>query len=250
MGCLFRSGAGHTGRPCSSYSSATAPASRTLTMRRRAPMKRPVPILDNNAMRFSMSSGKKPPGQSDPEPEELLDEDGNPIWGPSRTQVRREASAVSDLALELVKLPKARVATMPLDEETREAIELCARLIKNARARQLRLVAKLLRGLGPEELKALQVLVTEPPGRTSDEHLYEFWRRRLLAEGDAVLGEFVAEYPNADRQHLRQLIRSAKRQPADARTAKAARQLLRAIRATASGEQTPPSEDDSSTDEV
>ncbi len=196
-----------------------------------------------------MSSGKKLPGQGDPEPEELLDEDGNPIWGPSRTQVRREASAVSDLALELVKLPKARVATMPLDEETRDAIELCARLVKNARARQLRLVAKLLRGLSPEELGTLQMLVNEPPGRTSDEHLFESWRRRLLAEGDAVFGEFLAEYPGADRQHLRQLIRSAKRTPPDARTARASRQLLRAIRASASGEPTPPNEDDASADE-
>lgn len=84
------------------------------------------------------------------------DDEGNPIWaGPSRSQVRREASAVSDLALHLVKLPKPRLAALGLDEELESAVELCARLSKGARARQLRLVAKLLRALPPEELSQL-----------------------------------------------------------------------------------------------
>lgn len=199
-----------------------------------------------------MSRGKKPHDTHEPPPEEPLDEEGNPIWaGPSRSQVRREASAVSALALSLVKLPKARLASFPLDEETREAIELCMRLSKGARARQLRLVAKLLRDLTPEALGALSRLVSEQQsGSSSDDRLAEGWRRRLLGEGDAALAELVAEFPHADRQHLRQLVRGAKKDPPDARSAKAARELLRAIRATARGEGAAPDEQDVEPDEA
>src|SRR4029078_1341953 len=35
------------------------------------------------------------------------------------------------------------------------------------------------------------------------------WRERLIADGDAALSELLAEHPQADRQHLRQLVRNA-----------------------------------------
>lgn len=37
----------------------------------------------------------------------------------------------------------------------------------------------------------------------------EKWRERILSEGDKALNELVSEYPQIDRQHLRQLIRKA-----------------------------------------
>ncbi len=116
----------------------------------------------------SPMGSRKLPGRSDPQPLGPTDDEGNPIWaGPSRSQKRREASAVSDLALHLVNLPKARLAALGLEEELRDAIELCARLNKGARARQLRLVAKLLRDLPPGELSALATNAAAPlPART------------------------------------------------------------------------------------
>ncbi len=69
---------------------------------------------------------------------------------------------MSDLALHLVKLSKPRLLALGLEEDVRDAIELCARLNKGARARQLRLVAKLLRGLPPEELNVLAAKAEAP----------------------------------------------------------------------------------------
>lgn len=60
----------------------------------------------------------------------------------------------------------------------------------------------------------------------------ERWRTRLLAEGDAALNELVAEVPGVDRQHLRQLLRQARAEPPTDRSKRAARELLRAIRAS------------------
>lgn len=181
-----------------------------------------------------MSTRRKRPGRSDPIPESPVDEEGNPIYaGPSRSQVRREASAVSDVALRLTRLPKARLAQLPLDEQLREAVDLADRLTKSAHARHLRLIAKLLRDL-PDETRAEIERLTSPhyrPGPTPEERMAERWRTRLLAEGDTALNELVAEVPAADRQHLRQLLRQAGAEPPTDRSKRAARELLRAIRA-------------------
>lgn len=189
-------------------------------------------------MSRAVSTRRKRPGRSDPIPESPVDEDGNPIWaGPSRSQVRREASAVSQLGLRLVKLPRPRLTTLGLDEELFEAIELAQRLTKNALARQLRLIAKLLRDLPPERLAELE-RVTAPnyrPGPTVEDRLAERWRERLLTEGDAALTEFLAEYPSADRQRLRQWIRQARTDVPNDRSKRAARDLLRAVRVVLRG---------------
>lgn len=182
-----------------------------------------------------MSTRRKRPGRSDPIPESPVDEEGNPIYaGPSRSQLRREASAVSDVALRLTRLSPARLAQLPLDEELREAVDLAGRLTKNAHARHLRLIAKLLRDL-PDEIRAEIEHLTSPhyrPGATPEERMAERWRTRLLAEGDAALNELVAEVPGVDRQHLRQLLRQARAEPPTDRSKRAARELLRAIRAS------------------
>lgn len=201
-------------------------------------------------MRPPVSTRRKRPGRSDPIPESPVDEEGNPIYaGPSRSQVRREASAVSDVALRLTKLPKARLATLPLDEELREAVDLAERLTKNAFARHLRLIAKLLRDL-PDETRAEVERLSSPhyrPGPTPEERMAERWRTRLLAEGDTALAELMTEIPGADRQHLRQLLRQARTETPTDRSKRAARDLLRAIRSAllseATADETVPEDD-------
>jgi len=63
-----------------------------------------------------------------------------------------------------------------------------------------------------------------------DFHRLEAWRDRLLAEGDAALPELLAEFPGADRQQLRQLIRNAHRERAAQKPPRAARLLFRYLR--------------------
>ncbi len=177
-----------------------------------------------------VSASRKRPGRGDPIPDQ-----DSPWAGPSRSQVRREASAVTALGLRLTKLKPSELAALPLGDELRESIELCRTLTKGAHGRQLRRVAKLLRALPEEDLTALVELSAGGVQVASDpdEPLYERWRARLLTEGDAALGELVQSFPIIDRQRLRQLIRQARRDPPDARTKRAAREVLRAIRTAA-----------------
>lgn len=185
-----------------------------------------------------MSTRRKRPGRSDPLPDSPVDEEGNPIWaGPSRSQVRREASAVSQLALRLTKLPRTRLGTLGLDDEICEAVVLAERLTKNALARHMRLIAKLLRDLPQERLAELERLTAPDyrPGPAPEERLAERWRTRLLEEGDPALAELLAAFPHAERQRLRQCLRQARTAPGTDRARRASRELLRVIRSALLG---------------
>jgi ribosome-associated protein len=162
--------------------------------------------------------------EQDDEPESLE---------PSRTQLRNQAEAYLELAEQLAKGKHGKLLDPPFDTTVREAIADAQRFAKNARARQIRWVAQLLRSLGPiEELHAaLAGGTADAHAKQERERLSEAWRARLLEQGDAALTELVAAHPSADRQQLRQLIRQASRTPPDARSKRASTNLLRAVRA-------------------
>ena len=61
-------------------------------------------------------------------------------------------------------------------------------------------------------------------------HNLERWRDRLIAGDDSTLESFVADYPDADRQHLRSLIRHAQHEAAHNKPPAAARKVFKYIR--------------------
>ena len=60
-------------------------------------------------------------------------------------------------------------------------------------------------------------------------HTLERWREELLA-GDPALARFLQEYPGADSQKLRTLIRNARREQSAALPPKSHRELFRVLR--------------------
>ena len=152
---------------------------------------------------------------------------------PSRTRLRDQAEAYLELAEQLAKGKHGTLLDPPFDATLREAIADSQRFAKNARVRQIRRVAQLLREVGPiEELHAALAGRTEQArAKQEREQLCEAWRARLLEQGDAALTELLAAHPSADRQQLRALIRQASRTPPDARSKRAATSLLRTVRA-------------------
>lgn len=174
---------------------------------------------------------------SDERPDQLEPEAGADTGtdGPqrkSRSQKKREAHALHDVGEALVGLSDKALSALPLDEALRQEILTCRPLKKNARSRQLRLIAKLLRHTDTNEIEARLSEASAQHGRSvAREQGNEAWRTRLLDEGDAALAQFVEEYPQADVTALRQLIRAARHTPETARTVRARRELLRAVRA-------------------
>jgi len=133
---------------------------------------------------------------------------------PSRSEQRRAALDVLALAGQLVELSEGRLQQLPIPDEIREQIDQTRRISAHiARKRQLGFLAKQLRRQDEAVLDAIRdALDTSGEAARQDtarQHRVERWRERLLDEGDAALGEFVGLHPDADRQHLRQLIRQA-----------------------------------------
>lgn len=171
-----------------------------------------------------MSSISEPPADAAPD-----DEPGSARV--THRERSEEASAISGLVLLLIAMKPAQLAALSLDPEVLHAVVQCQGFTKGARARQLRLIAKLLRRHDHEALRTAVTHVMRGKGaRSQREKTYESWRERLLGGGDAALTEFAAQHPGADVQKLRQLLRLAGRDPTKGRGKAASRDLLRLVR--------------------
>jgi ribosome-associated protein len=161
-------------------------------------------------------------------------------YGPSRSEQRRAALAVLDLALRLVEQSEATIRQIPMDEDLRE-LALASRRItaQIARKRQVHFLAKHMRREDDEALEAIRAALEhgKADGRREAQalHQVEYWRDRLIAEGDEALGELLASNPHADRQHLRQLARNAHQEKLKNKPPHASRELFRELRGLLSG---------------
>ena len=165
------------------------------------------------------------------------DEDGPEFDGPSRSQERREALAVLELAKQLVELSEPQLAQVPMDDDLRAVVHDTRRITQQiARKRQTQYLAKQLRRRSDEELATLRAALhhdREVTRRdTAELHRIEAWRDRLIDEGDEALSQLLQQFPQADRQHLRGLARQAKVDRLANKPPHSYRELFRALRET------------------
>jgi len=163
------------------------------------------------------------------------DEDSGEYLSPSRSQQRREALDVLALATTLAELEPGRLAKLPLPEHLLPHIAEARRIGSHiARKRQLAFLAKQMRREDDEVLDAIRDALDAGGEAARQEtallHRAERWRERLLDEGDAALAELLAEFPQADRQQLRQLARNAVEERKRNKPPRAFRELFREVR--------------------
>ena len=155
--------------------------------------------------------------------------------GPSRSQMRREALEVFELAEHLIEQNDAQLARLPLDDDLRKLVRDSQRITQQiARKRQTQYLAKILRREDDETLHAIRDALDNSKADsrrdTAALHRIEVWRDRLIDEGDAALAELLTIHPTANRQHLRQLARNAKDERLHHKPLHAYRDLFRALR--------------------
>lgn len=133
----------------------------------------------------------------------------------SRTEERRvektREEALARLARELVGLAEHKLDQLELAEETLDAIRE-ARAIRShiARNRQLRVVRSALRDADWAAIRVrLDSLLEHGALRATADGAERQWVVRLVGGGSHELEAFLSGHPNADRRHLRQLIRNA-----------------------------------------
>lgn len=132
---------------------------------------------------------------------------------PSKTQLKKQMTDLQDLGAELVELNEDRLASLALPDSLLDAVMEARRTTKfEARRRQLQYIGKLMRHVDPEPIRArLDAWKSVSREHIALLHRIERWRERLLAE-DAAFAQFVSEYPQADVQQLRTLVRNTQRE--------------------------------------
>ncbi|UTW14009.1 ribosome biogenesis factor YjgA [Marinobacterium rhizophilum] len=150
----------------------------------------------------------------------------------SKSQVKREMNALQDLGKKLVALNKDQLAKVPLDETLREAIDECRRLKKGeAIRRQLQYIGRLMRLADSDAIS--QTLDSFEAGKQAHDahfHRLERWRDRLINGTPSDLTDYVAAFPGADVQHLRQLVRNAQKEAQQQKPPASARKLFKYLR--------------------
>lgn len=159
---------------------------------------------------------------------------------PSKSQLKREATALQELGRQLLELSKERLQKISMSEKLREALLHGQRLSKNeARRRQLQYIGKLMRSEDTAPIRlALDTLAGTSAAATAHLHQLERWRDELLTNEAATLNALTAKYPACDHsqlQQLRQLRRNALKEREQAKPPRAYReifQLLKSLSAT------------------
>lgn len=169
--------------------------------------------------------GKKPEIDWDTgEAEEIL-------WV-SKSEIKRDAEALKQLGSKLVELTPTNLAKIPLDENLRDAIALAQRVQKEAKRRQLQYIGKLLRNIDTDPIQeALDKLENKHNQQQAMLHKLELLRDELIEQGDSLLSNLFDDYPQADRQQLRNLIRAAQKEKAQNKTPKAYREVFQYLKA-------------------
>ena len=153
---------------------------------------------------------------------------------PSKSELKRQMTVLQKLGEELVNEARDRVKRVPMPEDVRDAILECQQIKDHeGRRRQLQYVGKKMRTLDEEEVAAIQRTIDSWKGLskadTAAMHAMERRRDKLLAD-DKALTVLLSENPELDVQHLRTLIRNARKEQAENKPPKAYREIFQILK--------------------
>jgi ribosome-associated protein len=156
---------------------------------------------------------------------------------PSKSEMKRQSDELQALGHELVDQPRDRVKRVPMPEDVREAILVCQGIKDHeGRRRQLQFVGKKMRTLDEAEVEAIRRTIEGWRGAskadTAAMHALERKREKLLAD-DKALTALMSEYPELDAQHMRTLIRNARKEQAENKPPKAYREIFQVLKSLA-----------------
>ncbi len=153
---------------------------------------------------------------------------------PSKSQLKREMLDLQKLGAELIAEPRDRIKRVPMPDDVRDAILEC-QLIKDheGRRRQLQFVGKKMRSLDTDELALIQKAIDSWRGLSKSDtaamHALERRREKLLSD-DKALTALLEEHTELDAQHLRTLIRNARKEQGEQKPPKAYREIFQILK--------------------
>jgi ribosome-associated protein len=170
---------------------------------------------------------------------------------PNKTRIKKEIAALFKLGEEMSVLSPDQLGRLMLPEKILQAVrEVSGMPHTGARKRLLKYIAGQLHQIDVEPyVEKLARLKNKSAHAVREHHLAEQWRDRLIAEGNEAVTELLDDCPEADSQHLRQLIRNAQKEIAAAKPPKSSRLLYRYVKSLLQNDGLPAEEDEAEEDE-
>jgi ribosome-associated protein len=162
--------------------------------------------------------------------QELHDDEDN---GPSKSELKRQMTALQELGESLVQLTEKQLAKIPIeDERLLLAIQETRRITSNnARRRHMQFIGRLMRDIDPEPItSALDTVRAQRQQKNDAFHELEKFRDSILEQGVSGVEVIMEKWPQADRQHLRQLVMQHRREVKAQKPPAASRKLFKYLR--------------------
>lgn len=138
--------------------------------------------------------------------------------------------ALQKLGEDLIELNDKQLKSLDMPEQLYDAINEIKRISKfGARQRQLQYIGKIMRRIDVSPIQEkLNAWKQTSLHQTAQLHQTERWRERLLADASAITA-FAENYPTADIQQIRLLIRNTLKERESGHPAKSYRLLFQII---------------------
>jgi ribosome-associated protein len=149
---------------------------------------------------------------------------------PSKSQLKRDMTALQDLGEVLGGLSKSQLDELDLPETLRDALDDLPKVTAHeGRRRHIQYIGKLMRHVDPAPIRE-QIDRWEIGSRANKTafKMAEKWRDRLIAE-PKVLADFAELQPEVDTKALAALIEKARLQAARDEAPAASRQVFRVV---------------------
>jgi ribosome-associated protein len=171
---------------------------------------------------------------------------------PSKSELKRLSDALQKMGETLVEAPRDRVKRVPMPEDVLDAILECQQITNHeGRRRQMQFVGKKMRTLDEAEVAEIQKAIDSWKGASKSEtaamHALERRRDKLLVD-DKALTVLLGENPELDVQHLRTLIRNARKEQAENKPPKAYREIFQILKQVEAKKHKPAAGDDADAD--
>ena len=150
----------------------------------------------------------------------------------SKSQLKRDMQELKRLGVELLDFSDDALRQLLLPDVLLDALRTAKKIHSNgARKRQMQYIGKLMQEIDAEPVRhAIENKNRQHASHTREFHQLEILRQQLITDGDSALPAALAQFPHADRQHLRKLIRQARNEQETRQPPRASRLLFRYLR--------------------
>lgn len=151
----------------------------------------------------------------------------------SKSERKRQDDGLQKVCRELMDLSVSELKKIPMDELLSDAITLAHKIrhTNEGYRRQMQYVNKVLRNCDSQPIiEALEIFKQRHKRSDLEASQLEVIRDRLLSQGDSAINEVIEQYPVADRQRLRQLVRQANKEAKQEKPAKSAKELFQYLK--------------------